>query len=74
MTTRSRRLLGLLGTTAAMTAAALPVAQARQGADDPANHDVNDDHGGLVVNHTTARRHEARHHHRHGRHHRRHDR
>jgi hypothetical protein len=50
MTQRSRRLLALLGTTAAMTAAALPVAQAKQGADDPVGHDVGDDNGGLVVN------------------------
>ncbi|HKN94342.1 MAG TPA: hypothetical protein VJU60_08425 [Thermoleophilaceae bacterium] len=50
MTQRSKRLFALLGVSAAMSAAALPVAQAKNGADDPVNHDVNDDNGGLVVN------------------------
>jgi hypothetical protein len=50
MTQRSRRLIALLGTTAALSAAALPVAQAKQGADDPVNHNAGDDNGGLVVN------------------------
>ena len=50
MTQRSRRLVALLAASAAMSAAALPAAQAKNGADDPVNHDVNDDNGGLVVN------------------------
>jgi hypothetical protein len=52
MTQRSRRLLALLGASAAMSAAALPAAQAKQGADDPANHNAGDDNGGLVMNQT----------------------
>jgi hypothetical protein len=64
-----------------MTAAALPVAQAKQGADDPVGHNVGDDNGALVntapgtddpANHDAnddrrvgGRKAEARHHHRH---------
>jgi hypothetical protein len=86
MTERYRKFLAAAGIGAALTVAALPVAQAKQGADDPVNHDAGDDNGGLVVkapgaddpaNHdvnddrrTTVRKREARHHHR--RHHGRH--
>jgi hypothetical protein len=47
MTQRSKKLLTLLATAGALGAAAVPVAQARHGADDPVGHDRGDDHGGL---------------------------
>jgi hypothetical protein len=49
MTQRSRKFFTLLAVTGAMAAAAVPVAQAKNGADDPVGHDVGDDNGGLVV-------------------------
>jgi hypothetical protein len=80
MTQRSRKLFTLLTITGAMAAAAVPAAQAQNGADDPVGHDVGDDNGGLVVkapgaddvNHDANddRKAEVRHRHRHhGRHH-----
>jgi hypothetical protein len=49
MTQRSRKIFTLLTVTGAMAAAAVPVAQAKNGADDPVGHNVGDDNGGLVV-------------------------
>jgi hypothetical protein len=81
MTTRYRNAAAVLGAAAALSVAALPVAQARQGADDPAGHNLGDDSGGLVIKASgaddrpghdvnddrkaRARKAEARHHHRH---------
>ena len=50
MTQRFRKAAALVGAAAALTVAAVPVAQARHGADDPVGHDRGDDNGGLVVN------------------------
>lgn len=49
MTQRSRKFFTLLTITGAMAAAAVPVAQAKNGADDPVGHNVGDDSGALVV-------------------------
>jgi hypothetical protein len=81
MTERYKRLLAAAGVGAALTVAALPAAQAKQGADDPVNHNAGDDNGGLVVkapgaddpaghdvnddSRNTVRKPEVRHRHRH---------
>jgi merozoite surface protein 4 len=44
----SKRFRGL-AVAGALGLAAVPAAQARHGADDPAGHDAGDDHGGLIV-------------------------
>jgi hypothetical protein len=88
MTQRYRKLIASMGMAGALAAAAVPAAMAKNGADDPAGHDVGDDNGGLVQQapgaddpaghdlgddrNPAARRREVRHHHR--RHHRHHHR
>jgi Spy/CpxP family protein refolding chaperone len=57
MTLRSRRLLALLATGAALTVAAVPVAQASHGADDPVNHERAHHHHHHVRHHAEAARH-----------------
>jgi hypothetical protein len=46
------------------SAGGVGIAQAKHGSDDPAHHNVRDDHGGAREH--AARHHERRHHHRHG--------
>lgn len=49
MTQRLGKYFTILGASAAIAFAAAPVVQARNGADDPPNHNAGDDNGGLVV-------------------------
>ncbi len=81
MTQRYRKLIASIGMAGALATAAVPAAMAKNGADDPPNHNAGDDNGGLVVkapgaddpaNHDVnddrqpaARKPEVRHRHRH---------
>ena len=71
MTQRHRKLIASIGMAGALAVAAVPTAMAKNGADDPPNHDAGDDNGGLVQQAPAATpKPEVRHHHRHhGRHH-----
>ncbi|HEY1597185.1 MAG TPA: hypothetical protein VGF74_17435 [Thermoleophilaceae bacterium] len=45
MTQRYRKLVATVGLAGAFAAAAVPTAMAKHGADDPPNHNANDNHG-----------------------------
>jgi hypothetical protein len=49
MTQRHSKRFGGLAVAAALALAAVPAAQAQHGADDPAGHDLGDDHGGQAI-------------------------
>jgi hypothetical protein len=65
MTQRYRKLVASVGLAGVLAASAVPAALAKNGADDPPNHNAGDDNGGLVVKHKRDHKAELRHHHRH---------